>query len=123
MTLEIIGAKADDSALESDMAAVSDTTDIDCDGAGEIRIPSGMDVEGFRAEVVAISSGAFQNNEQLTNVQLPDTVKSIGENAFAGCNGLTSVTVPDSVQTIGKNAFAASESSKQVMILCSTRKE
>lgn len=122
MTLEIISAKADDSALESDTAAVSDTTDIDCDGAGEIRIPSGMDVEGFRAEVVAISSGAFQDNAQLTNVQLPDTVKSIGENAFAGCNGLTSVTVPDSVQTIGKNAFAAAESSKQVMILCSTEK-
>ena len=49
--------------------------------------------------------GAFQGNQSLTNVTIPDSVTSIGTAAFASCSSLTSVTVPDSVTSIGDGAF------------------
>lgn len=40
----------------------------------------------------------------MTSVQIPETVKRIGNNAFSA-TGLTAVTIPDSVKEIGRGAF------------------
>ena len=42
----------------------------------------------------------------VTEIEILDTVTTIGSSAFAGCTGLTSVVVPDSVTTINGGAFA-----------------
>lgn len=42
----------------------------------------------------------------LTNVRIPHSVKTIGVGAFMSCTGLTSIIVPDSVEEIGEGAFA-----------------
>ena len=42
---------------------------------------------------------------EITNLIIPNSVTSIGSNAFFGCSGLTSVTIPNSVTSIGSNAF------------------
>ena len=42
---------------------------------------------------------------ELTAVNLPDTLVSIGKNAFANCPQLTEVQLPGSVVSIGKEAF------------------
>ena len=42
----------------------------------------------------------------IIQVDIGNTVTSIGEQAFAGCDCLTSVTIPDSVTSIGEWAFA-----------------
>jgi len=68
--------------------------------ARNVVIPS--EINGL--PVVAIGEGAF-SRKKLTNVSIPDSVKTIGDHAFAE-NKLTDVVIPDSVEKIGFRAFA-----------------
>lgn len=55
--------------------------------------------------VTQIAAYGFGSAKHLTKVQLPDTIKIIGNRAFTGC-ALTSINIPDSVETIGNEAFS-----------------
>jgi len=48
----------------------------------------------------------YLNNNLVTILNIPSSVKSIKEYAFAGCSGLTEIEIPNSVTTIGCGAFA-----------------
>ena len=39
---------------------------------------------------------------------IPSSVKNIGTNAFAGCTNLTEINLPDGLESIGYGAFADS---------------
>ena len=41
----------------------------------------------------------------LTNIEIPNSVTTIGNNAFSRCEGLKVVTIPDSVTSIGHSVF------------------
>lgn len=47
----------------------------------------------------------YWNNEEITDLVIPEGVTSIGIYAFYGCDSITSVTIPDSVKSIGAYAF------------------
>ena len=55
--------------------------------------------------VKTIGGSAFEGCIGLTSVTIGNSVTSIGGCAFRGCTGLTSVTIPNSVTTIGEGAF------------------
>ena len=55
--------------------------------------------------VTSIGADAFYWNDWLASVTIPGTVMSIGNTAFAYCGTLTSVTIPDSVTSIMTDAF------------------
>ena len=55
--------------------------------------------------VTSIGSSAFYCCVGLTSVSIPNSVTSIGEKAFYDCSGLTSVTIPNSVTSIGAGVF------------------
>ncbi len=55
--------------------------------------------------VTSIGGGAFSGCEELTSIDIPDSVKEIGYGAFSFCTGLTNITIPDSVTSIGEDAF------------------
>ncbi len=56
--------------------------------------------------VKSIGEYAFTGCSCLTSVTIPSNVKSIGEYAFANCSGLTSVTISEGVKSIGSGAFS-----------------
>lgn len=68
-----------------------------------------FDVDLFHlviGEVEYIEADAFYYNENLSRVDIPDTVTTIDSNVFQGCTSLTSVTLPDSITWIGYAAFS-----------------
>lgn len=47
----------------------------------------------------------YLNGEEIKDLVIPNSVKSIGNYAFYGCIGLSSVTIPEGVTTICSGAF------------------
>ena len=52
----------------------------------------------------------------LTNINIPNSVTTIGEGAFGWCDSLTSITIPNSVTTIRKDAFCYCDSLTNINI-------
>jgi PKD repeat protein len=71
-----------------------------CSG-GAVNIPSM--INGLPVTVIG---AAFENNNNVTSVTIPDSVTSIGDHAFDSCYNLTSVTIGNSVTHIGEWAFS-----------------
>ena len=55
--------------------------------------------------VTSIGNYAFYGCSGLTAITIPASVESIGNDAFYGCSGLTAITIPESVTRIGSCAF------------------
>ena len=55
--------------------------------------------------VTTIGDNAFSGCVELTSIEIPNSVTSIGDWAFDGCFGLTSIDIPESVTTIHTGAF------------------
>lgn len=52
-----------------------------------------------------IADNAFAGTA-ITEINLPGTIRTLGERAFAGCEGLEAVTLPEGMATIGAEAFS-----------------
>lgn len=59
--------------------------------------------------VITIDEGAFFGCGLLTNIELSDSLTNIGIYAFAECVGLTNIKLPNSVMNIGEGAFDGCE--------------
>ena len=66
--------------------------------------------------VTSIGYGAFSDCKSLTKVTIPDSVTSIGDYAFSNCDGLTEVTIPASITSIGDSVFYGCRSLTRVAI-------
>ncbi len=62
------------------------------------------------------TEGVFCFCENLTEVNLPDTLKTIGDCSFVGCRSLKTISIPDSVTRIGEYAFSDCTSLEKLTI-------
>ncbi|MDO4193739.1 MAG: leucine-rich repeat protein [Erysipelotrichaceae bacterium] len=62
------------------------------------------------------TEGVFCFCENLAEVNLPDTLKAIGDCSFVGCKSLKEILIPDSVTRIGEYAFSNCDSLEKITI-------
>ena len=55
-------------------------------------------------------------NTEIKDLVIPNSVTSIGDGAFGECSGLISITIPNSVKSIGGNAFAGCSGLQKVIV-------
>ena len=66
--------------------------------------------------VTSISSNAFRNCVNLSNVSIPSSVETIGSRAFFGCSNLTNVTLPVGLKSLSSAAFYRCSSLTSIII-------
>ena len=66
-----------------------------------VNIPA--DIDGKK--VTSVGAEAFDKNEYIEKVIIPDGVAKIGKNAFRECISLDEVIIPESCTEIGRGAF------------------
>ena len=72
---------------------------------GDMIIPEVVNYNGTDYIVTSIGDYAFNGNEELTSITIPNSVTSLGEDAFYGCSALTQIDLPNTVTSIGYKAF------------------
>jgi len=60
---------------------------------------------GITYRVTAIREDGFHGCDNMTSIEIPDSVTTIGKKAFSNADGITSIEIPDSVTTVGPSAF------------------
>ena len=98
------------------------------DGNGDLRLPSLISIGneafgGYKVQCVGLrrvldlgsitnfpdaadnSSGVFRNQINLTEVHLPETLKTIGSYCFCDCTSLADINFPSSITKISNYAF------------------
>ena len=104
--------------------------------SGKVVIPSHVTYKGRSCEVIAIDDYAFHECKELTSIEMPDgvltigscvfygsglqsvvfgkNVRSIGEGSFGFCNNLVSIALPNSIKKVEVGLFADCQSLKFV---------
>ena len=66
--------------------------------------------------IINLSDAAFFNCKVLTNINLPNDIKSIGNVVFYGCINLSNIFLPNSINSVGTGAFANCTSLEYIKI-------
>lgn len=76
----------------------------------------GIKFENSAANPLSFVHNLYIDTTEVTNLLIPESVKSIGNYAFYGCSNLLSATISNSVENIGDYAFQNCNSLKIVVI-------
>lgn len=74
------------------------------EATGDVVIPSVVSFLGLDYNVVKLAEKCCYYNDEVTSIEIPNTVTEIGEQAFYLCK-LSSVTLSNNLTSIGKEAF------------------
>ncbi len=73
-----------------------------CDNLTSVSLPEGLtDIGSFYGG----DTGCFQGSDALSTVVLPNSLERLGPNTFNKCLGLTEITLPENLKTIENRAF------------------
>lgn len=80
---------------------------------GEVMVRPTVDYAGNTYNVIAVQPGAFKNCTELTQIELPTSITSIGDSAFNGCSAMEYLVVKaTSVPTLGNAVFTGIDFAK-----------
>ena len=71
----------------------------------DIKAWCGIAFKSYDSNPLYYAHHLYLNGEEIKDLVIPNSVKSIGDNAFSYCSGLISVSIPNSVISIGSSAF------------------
>ena len=96
--------------LSSKVTSIGESTFRNCSNLKDVRYYIYDDLatyiqKGHPAFYVNCGIKYYWNNQEITTLEIPSSVTSIGNNAFYGCNGLTSVDLPSSITKMGECVF------------------
>ena len=86
------------------------------DVSGDIIIPSKIRYSGVEYTITGLGGWAFANDDYLTSIVIPNTVKSIGVACFWECHNLKKVTIPNSVTSMGNSVFCNCERLSELIL-------
>jgi hypothetical protein len=86
--------------------AGADVSDFLVVGNGILLAYKGNDaVVTLPSNVKTVAPGVFRDHQEITQVNLPDCIKTIGEEAFEGCTNLKNISGGSGLQQIKDKAF------------------
>ena len=71
----------------------------------ESKVPTSKYTESIKSGTVVIADGAFENNNKMTSITIPNTVTHIGNGVFNRCSELRNFNIPKGIVSIGDSAF------------------
>lgn len=69
---------------------------------GDLVIPAQVENESVTYTVTSIAASGFYNNDHITSVVFPATMRSTGTSAFEECSQIQTLTLNEGLETIGE---------------------
>lgn len=96
--------------IPSTIQSIGEDAFLECDGLKKVYVSSiedwcKIDFPYSEANPLSIGADLYVDNKLVTDVTIPDGVKSIGKYAFYGYSSLKSISFPSSIRSIGESAF------------------
>ena len=98
--------------IPNSVKSIGNETFYGCSGLTSVHI-SDLDAwckttfDNYYSNPLCYAHHLFLNEEEVSDIVIPNSVTFIGDYAFEGCSGLTSITIPNSVTSIGNGAFSS----------------
>ena len=109
--------------IPNSVTSIGDYAFSNCSGLKKVIVKDiaawcGIKFYGFYSNPLSYAKHIYSDEDtEITNLIIPNSVTSIGEYAFYYCSGLTSVTIPNSVTSIGDNAFDRADISTVISLI------
>ena len=97
--------------LSTGITEIGDEAFYGCSGLKEVKLCINDDLETYLAKghshiYVDCDIKYYLNDKEITSIEIPSNVTTLGHNVFQNCSGLTSVTFPAGITSIGESAFS-----------------
>ena len=78
-------------------------------GASAFAGCSKLSILTFGEELREIGKSAFEGDDKITNLRIPNSTTTIGSRAFYGCRSITAINMGSGVRSVGASAFEGCE--------------
>lgn len=84
--------------------------------SGEVTIPETVEIDGQTCTVTTVANSGFTGCTEITDINLPSTLTTIGASAFYQCK-FKNIELPEGLETIGDGAFTSLNGSGMTSII------